>query len=146
MTDTAKRVEQALEYKEIFVSKGFTHHNVSTTDVIAHATVQMAYELSAQAIITPTESGYTSKVVSKYRPKATIIAYTPNDRVARHLNLRWGVVPVEGKAWDDVDEMIATATAASVRQGIVKQGDKTIITSGMKFGEGNTSTIRVHTI
>lgn len=146
MNVIAKRVEQALEYKEIFVSKGFTHHNVSTTDVIAHATVQMAYELSAQAIITPTESGYTSKVVSKYRPKATIIAYTPNDRVARHLNLRWGVVPVEGKAWDDVDEMIATATAASVRQGIVKQGDKTIITSGMKFGEGNTSTIRVHTI
>lgn len=146
MNVIAKRVEQALEYKEIFVSKGFTHHNVTTTDVIAHATVQMAYELSAQAIITPTESGYTSKVVSKYRPKATIIAYTPNDRVARHLNLRWGVVPVEGKAWDDVDEMIATATAASVRQGIVKQGDKTIITSGMKFGEGNTSTIRVHTI
>ena len=42
--------------------------------------------------------------------------------------------------------MIATATAAAVRKGIVKQGDKTVITSGMKFGEGSTSTIRVHTI
>ena len=146
MNTIAKRVEQALEYKEIFISKGFTHHNITTTDVIAHATVQMAYELSAEAIITPTESGYTSKVVSKYRPKATIVAYTPSDRVARHLNLRWGVVPIEGKAWDDVDEMIATATAAAVRKGIVKQGDKTVITSGMKFGEGSTSTIRVHTI
>ena len=146
MNTIAKRVEQALEYKEIFISKGFTHHNITTTDVIAHATVQMAYELSAEAIITPTESGYTSKVVSKYRPKATIVAYTPSERVARHLNLRWGVIPVEGKAWDDVDEMIATATAAAVRKGIVKQGDKTIITSGMKFGEGSTSTIRVHTI
>ena len=146
MNTIAKRVEQALEYKELFVSRGFTHHNITTTDVIAHATVQMAYELSAQAIITPTESGYTSKVVSKYRPKATIVAYTPSDRVARHLNLRWGVVPIEGKAWDDVDEMIATATAAAVRKGIVKQGDKTVITSGMKFGEGSTSTIRVHTI
>lgn len=145
MNTIAKRVETALEYKKLFLDKGFARQN-TTTDVIAHATVQMAYELHAEAIITPTESGYTAQVVSKYRPEATIVAYTPSERVARHLNLRWGVVSVEGKAWDDIDEMIATATAAAVRQGIVKQGDKTIITSGMKFGEGSTSTIRVHTV
>ncbi len=145
MDTVAKRVEQALEYKKIFVEKGFTRQNTNT-EVIAHATVQMAYELSAAAIITPTESGYTAKVVSKYRPQASIIAYTPSDRVARHLNLRWGVIPLKGRDWDDVDEMIATATAAAVDKGIVKQGDKTIITSGMKFSEGNTSTIRVYTI
>ncbi len=145
MNTVAKRVEQALEYKKIFVEKGFTRQN-TTTEVIAHATVQMAYELNAAAIFTPTESGYTAKVVSKYRPQADIIAYTPSDRVARHLNLRWGVVPLKGADWDDVDEMIATATAAAVRAGIVKQGDKTIITSGVKLSEGNTSTIRVHTI
>lgn len=145
MNTVAKRVEQALEYKKIFIEKGFTRQN-TTTEVIAHATVQMAYELNAQEIIAPTVSGYTAKVISKYRPQATIIAYTPDDRVARHLNLRWGVVPLKGRDWDDVDEMIATATAAAVEKGLAKQGDKTIITSGMKFSEGNTSTIRVYTI
>lgn len=147
MNTIATRVEQDLQYKDIFLAKGMSKaENPSTTDVIAHATVQMAYELNAAAIIAPTESGYTAEVISKYRPESTIIAYTPNQRVARHLNLRWGVAPIEGTAWDDVNEMIATATSAAVNQGLVKQGDKTIITSGMKFGEGNTSTIRVHTI
>lgn len=145
MDTVARRVERSLEYKKIFVEKGFARQN-TTTEVIAHATVQMAYELDAQEIFAPTVSGYTARVISKYRPQATIIAYTPDDRVARHLNLRWGVVPLKGRDWDDVDEMIATATAAAVEKGLAKQGDKTIITSGMKFSEGNTSTIRVYTI
>lgn len=145
MDSIAKRVEASLEYKHIFLNKGFAHQS-TTTDVIAHATVQMAYELDAQAILTPTESGYTSQVVSKYRPKASIIAYTPNKIVANHLNLRWGVVPIIGPEWNDVEEMISTATAAAVSQGILQKNDKTIITSGVKFAEGNTNSIRIHTV
>jgi len=145
MNKIAQRIETSLQYKKIFVRKGFEHQN-STTDAIAHATVQMAYELDAAAIITPTESGYTTRVVSKYRPKAAIVAYAPNEMVARHLNLRWGVYSVQGKSWNDIDEMISSATACAVRNGYAKRGDLTIITSGIKFGEGNTSSIRVHTI
>ena len=145
MAKIACRIETSLHYKKLFVGKGF-EHQASTTDAIAHATVQMAYELDAAAIITPTESGYTTKVVSKYRPKAAIVAYAPNDRVARHLNLRWGVYSVIGRPWHDIDEMISTATSGAVGHGYAKRGDLTIITSGIKFGEGNTSTIRVYTI
>ena len=145
MNSIAKRVESALEYKQIFLNKGFERQGI-TTDVIAHATVQMAYELDASAIITPTESGYTAKVISKYRPESTIVAYTPNGKVARHLNLRWGVVPIVGKEWNNVDEMISSVTAAALKKGFVKSGDKAIVTSGMKFAEGDTSTIRIHTI
>ena len=145
MAKIACRIETSLHYKKLFVGKGF-EHQASTTDAIAHATVQMAYELDAAAIITPTESGYTTKVVSKYRPKAAIVAYAPNDRVARHLNLRWGVYSVIGRPWNDIDEMISTATSGAVGHGYAKRGDLTIITSGIKFGEGNTSPIRVYTI
>lgn len=145
MNSIATRVESALEYKHIYLDKGFTRQN-TTTDVIAHATVQMAYELHAASIITPTKSGYTAQIVSKYRPEAMILAYTPNKEVAHHLNLRWGVVPVIGPDWNDVEEMIAIATKAASEKGVVKSGDKTIITYGVKFGEGNTSTIRIHTI
>ncbi|TCS79322.1 pyruvate kinase [Pectinatus cerevisiiphilus] len=145
MDSISKRVESALEYKHIFINKGFTRHS-TTTDVIAHATVQMSYELGAAAIIAPTESGYTAQIVSKYRPEATIIAYTPNEKVARHLNLRWGVIPIAGSDWDDVEEMITTASTAAIEKGIIKHGDKTIITSGVKFAEGNTSTIRIRTV
>ena len=145
MNRIAQRIESSLEYKELFVERGFQHME-SRTRAIAHATVQMAYELDAPAIITPTESGYTTKVVSKYRPKAAIVAYTPSEKALRQLNLRWGVYPVLGSMWSDADEMLSNATAAAVKEGLVQRGDMTIITSGVKAGKGNSSSVRVYNI
>lgn len=150
MNTIARRIEAALEYKDLFIERGFEHLK-SRTRAVAHATVQMAYELDAPAIITPTESGYTTKVVSRYRPKAAIIAYTPDERVVRQLNLRWGVYPILGTQWNDVDEMISNATAAAVKEEYVKRGDLTIVTSGIKLDNlsavgQNTNSIRVYSI
>ena len=145
MNRIAQRIESSLEYKEMFVERGLQHLK-SRTRAIAHATVQMAYELDVPAIITPTESGYTTKVVSKYRPKAAIVAYTPSEKALRQLNLRWGVYPVLGSMWSDADEMLSNATAAAVKEGYVQRGDMTIITSGVKAGKGNSSSVRVYNI
>jgi pyruvate kinase len=145
MNRIAMRIEQSLDYKKIFTSKSI-ERQPSTTDAIAHATVELAYELDAKAIITPTMSGYTTKVVSKYRPKCAIVAYASNDKVARHLNLRWGVYPVRGRSWHTVDEMTGSATQAALDHGYVDIGDKTIVTSGIKLSEGDTSSIRVYTM
>ena len=145
MNRIAQRIESSLEYKELYVERGL-HHLKSRTRAIAHATVQMAYELDVPAIITPTESGYTTKVVSKYRPKAAIVAYTPSEKALRQLNLRWGVYPVLGSMWSDADEMLSNATAAAVKEGLVERGDMTIITSGVKAGKGNSSSVRVYNI
>ena len=146
MDRIARRIESSLHYNTIYMGKGIAKHT-PTTEAIAHATVQMSYEIDAQAIITPTESGYTTQMVSKYRPKATIIAFTPHDEVARHLNLRWGVFPIEAAHnWDDVDEMTAMATTAAFDRGLLHRGDVTVITSGIKARSGNTSTIRVYTL
>lgn len=145
MNKIAHRIEASLHYRKLYVTKGFERQE-TTTDAIAHATVQMAYELDAAAIITPTQSGYTTRVVSKYRPKAVIIAFTEDDVTARHLNLRWGVYSVMGRPWHGIDEMINLSTQGAVDEGYVKYGDLTVITSGITFGQGNTSSIRVHTI
>ncbi len=144
MNRIALRIEDSLEYRKIFLHSGFGHQN-STTDAVAHATVQLAYELDAKAIITPTESGYTTRIVSKYRPKATIIAYTSSPRIMRQLNLRWGVYVLPGRPWHTQDEVIGAVTQSALDHGLVEMGDKTIVTSGIKVGEGNTSTIRVYT-
>ena len=145
MNKIAQRIESSLHYKKIFVNQGFAHLQ-NTTDAIAHATVQLAYELDASAIITPTETGYTTRVVSKYRPKAVIVAYAANERTARHLNLRWGVYAVKGQFWDNVNDMTNAATMAAQRYNSVKSGDVTIITSGITTGKGNTNSIRVYTM
>ncbi len=145
MNQIARRIEESLEYKEIFVQKG-VHRRNSQTDAIAHATVQLAYELNVDAIITPTKSGYTTRVVSKYRPKAPIIAFTQTSQVARHLNLRWGVFPIPGTPWLDIFQMINYSAESALEKGYVQKGDLVILTAGMKYGEGGTSSIRLHTI
>ena len=145
MNQIARRIEESLEYKEIFLNKGM-HRKNSQTDAIAHATVQLGYELNAAAIITPTKSGYTTRVVSKYKPKAPIIAFTQTDQVARHLNLRWGVFPISGTPWLDIVQMIDYSSTSALEHEYVQKGDLVILTAGMKYGEGGTSSIRLHTI
>ena len=145
MSRVARRIEGSLHYRSLLSERGIYRLD-NITDAVAHATVQMAYELSAGEIIAPTESGYTAKAISRYRPKADIVAYTTNEQVARHLNLRWGVYSVIGHKWNDEDEMISAATSTAVKRGLAHRGDVTIITSGIKMGMGNTSAIRVYTI
>ena len=145
MSRVAQRIEGSLHYRSLLSERGIYRLD-NITDAVAHATVQMAYELSAGEIIAPTESGYTAKAISRYRPKADIVAYTTNEQVARHLNRRWGVYSVIGHKWNDEDEMISAATSTAVKRGLAHRGDVTIITSGIKMGMGNTSAIRVYTI
>ncbi|MGP1471310.1 MAG: pyruvate kinase [Schwartzia sp. (in: firmicutes)] len=145
MDRIARRIESSLHYKAIFLDKGVEHH--AMTEAIAHATVQLSYELDAAVIVTPTESGYTTQMVSKYRPKAAIFAYTPYERVARHLNLRWGVLPKPAeRLWKDTVAMRRMATTAAKELGVLRPGDVTIITSGIKCVPGHTSAIRVYTV
>ena len=146
MATIALRTESSLHYKKMYEGTGLEELK-SRTRAVAHATVQMAMELDADAIITPTVSGYTARIISHYRPKSLIVAYTPDAKAMRQLNLRWGVYPIKAAGiWPDEGEMIANATAAAVEQGCVERGDLTIITSGIKSEEGNTNAIRVYTI
>ncbi len=145
MARMAERTERALSYREIIEGAGVERHK--TTEAIAHATVQLAYEVGAKLIITPTASGYTTRMVSKYRPKAEIFAFTPSEEVARHLNLRWGVeATASPRAWKDSEEMLALAAASAKAQGFIAAGDRAVVTSGIKVAAGNTNAIRVYTI
>ena len=145
MSTIAKRVDESIEYEKIFKRQG-VQKMFSQTDAISHATVQLAYELNAAAIITPTKSGYTTRSVSKYRPQAPIIAFTPNQQLARHLNLRRGVLAIPNVPILEQAELIEYATKNAVERGIVKEGDVVVMTSGIKYGMGGTSAIQMITI
>ena len=146
MNKIANRIESSLQYNALLLNKGIALQP-TTTDAISHATVQVAYEIDAKAIVTPTESGYTTKMVSKYRPKAPIIAVAPDKKTARSLNLRWGVYPIIGSRWSDTDEMIIGSVQNSVEAGYLKSGDLVVVTAGITLGApGNTNMIKVHTV
>ena len=119
----------------------------TVTEAISQAVANSALDLDAKAIITSTESGYTARMVSKYRPKAPIIAVTPVEHVMRSLQLVWGVIPVLGKPAETTDEMFDIAVNGAVESGLVKLGDTVIITAGVPVGRsGSTNLIKIHTV
>ena len=146
MVRIAMRTEESLKYNTLLLSKGITLQN-TTTDAISHATVQVAHELNAAAVITATEHGYTARMVSKYRPHATIIAVTPHEKTVRRMMLFWGVQPIIGVTTKNSDEMVQSSIMKSMDQGLVKEGDLVVVTAGVSAGmSGTTNMIRVHVV
>jgi len=146
MHNIASRAESALAHKEILSSRSKnTEHNM--TDAIGQSVAHTALNLDVDAIITPTESGHTARMISKYRPKAPIIAVTSHDYVSRCLALAWGVYPRMGKKAVTTDDMLDTAVEESLNSGIVASGDLVVITAGVPVGEaGTTNLMKIHVI
>lgn len=146
MHNIASRAEQALDHREILSARSKdTEHNI--TDAIGQSVAHTALNLEVNAIITPTESGHTARMISKYRPKAPIIAVTANETTKRRLALAWGVYPQMGKVSKTTDEMLDVAVEESVNSGLVKHGDLVVITAGVPVGEaGTTNLMKIHVV
>lgn len=130
-----------------FVRLTDSTERVSVTEAIGQAVCSMASRLGASAIITPTESGFTARMISKYRPATDIIAVTPDKRVARELLLVWGVVPIVGDSAQDTDELLDDAVGTALARGLITNGDLVVITAGVPVGRpGSTNLLKVHTV
>lgn len=146
MATIAERAEAALHYKEMLAVKGASVQE-TTTDAISHATAQIALDLGAAAIVVATETGYTARMVSKYRPKAAIAAVTPNEQAARRMQLLWGVNALIGPRSKDTDSMVQSSMQSAKTAGIVQEGDLVVLTAGVPIGTvGTTNMIRVHVV
>jgi pyruvate kinase len=149
MAQIAERAERAMFTQEIQSRRVSWRGQQNTiTGAISHAVETIAYDLNAKAIITPTQGGYTARMISKHRPGSVIIAVTPDEQVARRLCLSWGVYPVVIKPnTQSTDEMLATAVEGALSTGLVQSGDLVVITAGVPVGQtGTTNLIKVHTI
>lgn len=114
------------------------------TTAIAHATCHTAMDLEAAAIITVTLSGFTAEAVSRFKPGCPIVGCTLSGRVAKQLNLLWGVTPLLIQEEETTEELFADAVEEAGKAGLVKKGDKVVITAGVPMGvTGNTNMIRV---
>jgi pyruvate kinase len=118
--------------------------NLSIARAVGHAARDAAHNLDLAAIIAVTASGYTAQMVSRYRPRAPIIAITPDERVQRQLNLCWGVTPLLGSRTRSTDEMIANALQTVRERELVEKGDLVAIMAGTAGSEpGTTNLLRI---
>ena len=145
LSTIALRAEASLnEYG--YLQKIKPHPANVVTEAVGQASVKMAANLKAAVIISLTETGFTSRLISKYRPDCPILAITSLESVARKLSMNWGVIPVlyKGEPSDDARIEFAIST---VRQ-IVKadSGDILIMTAGHHEQAGGTDLVRVITL
>lgn len=146
MAEIAVTVEQNIDFEEV-MRGNISLRDESVTNAIGHATVASAYGLKARAILTPTASGATPVVISKFRPRAPIFAATHKEAVARRLALSWGVeCLVIDEAKNERDMFVMAIDALSKKEKI-KKNDILIITAGLPVGiSGNTNMMRVHVV
>ncbi|WP_414753604.1 pyruvate kinase [Anabaena sp. CCY 9910] len=146
MHDIATTTEKSLQEG----SKNCLSHEaggLSVTESVAEAVCRIAYETGAKAILCNTTSGSTAKLVSKYRPTTPIFALTPDETAYHQLALSWGVEPLLTPPVHNAEEMFMNLINTAVRTGLVHEGDKVVITSGVPIGKsGTTSLIKVHSI
>jgi pyruvate kinase len=117
------------------------------TEAISRATVEIAEQIGARAIVTSTMSGYTARMIARHRPSVPILAVTPVPATLRRLALVWGVQPALMPAVRNTDEMLGAASQAALQSGLAQPGDLLVITAGVPFGRpGHTNLLKVHRI
>ncbi|MGM8213578.1 pyruvate kinase [Virgibacillus sp. W0430] len=146
MSSIAVKTETALDHHLILKNRSKSV-DMTITDGISQSVTHTAKNLNVGAIITPTESGHTARMIAKYRPKAPIVAVTFSDTVNRQLSLVWGVYAVQGTEAKSTDEMLDIAIDRGLSTKLFHRGSKVIITAGVPVGEsGTTNLMKVHVI
>ena len=117
-----------------------------TKSVCYHA-AHMANEISAKAICTLTNSGYTAFQISAWRPQAHVLVFTSNKRILTQLNLLWGVKAFYYDAFESTDNTVQQVNAIAHEKGYVEKGDMLINLAAMPIKEkGMVNTLRVSVV
>jgi len=115
-----------------------------TSDAISRSSYFIAKELGAAVILTPTWSGRTACLVSRFRPKQPIVASTPNEATLDFLSFCWGVIPILIPSSDTLEEMMRYSMDAARKAGYLESGQQAVITGGVPLHvSGNTNFIKV---
>jgi len=121
-------------------------HALSIAETICESIAHAAEDLPMGAIAVFTESGNTARMISKYRPKADIYAFSHLLPVCNRMNLYWGVHPVQRRQAGTAEEMLAAAQQELLRQQRIKVGDVLGVVAGTQMASGSTNFMRLHAV
>lgn len=122
-----------------------THND--PTEAVALAAVTIANSLKVKAILTMSESGFTPKMVAKYRPKVPIYCASWNPKTQVQNAVVWGVQSLNMPPTSNTDEAVSFLIEGFKRRKLVKAGDRVVVTAGIPPGTiGNTNMVLVKTV
>lgn len=132
MTRVAQRIERDRSFERR--DREFLHDN-SVADAVGNAAVETASQLNAKFIVALTQSGFTARMVSRYRPHQFIVALTPNKKAVGQLILSYGCYPLEVPKFKSTSEVLKLVREVAVKHKLAKKGDRVVIAAGMPFGK-----------
>src|SRR3954447_18654893 len=119
---------------------------LSISETICESVAHAAQELDMRAISVYTETGTTARLISKYRPKTDIYAFSYIPAVCNRVNLLWGVTPVICDHTPVTDDMVRGAERLLWQRGVVHNGDVIGIVAGTRTSSGSTNFLRLHMV
>jgi pyruvate kinase len=145
MDRIARATEPDLPYGEWL----FTRTDQATQDVadsVAQSAVGAVYRLNLAALVVPTTSGRTARLVSAHRPNVPVLAISPRRETVRRLNLLFGITAILSDYEEDVRDLLDDCASLAVREGIAQSGQLVAIVAGMPDQELGTNLFEVHRI
>jgi len=130
MSHIVESTEQHLDY-DTFLKRAEGHKMRSASSALGYATVTTADNLGAKCIITPTVSGATARVVSKFKPRMDIVGVSPNEASLRRMQIYWGVRPLKSFQMDSTDDICNGAIELAAAKQYVETGDIVVLTAGI---------------
>ena len=106
MARIAEQTEKELPYGE-WLQNRTAHLSRDVADTVSYGVVAAAYQLGLAALVVPTRSGRTARLVSAHRPQVPILALSPRPETARRVNLLWGVTPGYNEEPETLEELLA---------------------------------------
>jgi pyruvate kinase len=145
MDRIARATEPDLRYGEWLFSRT-DQGTQEVADSVAQSAVGAVYRLGLKALVVPTTSGRTARIVSAHRPNVPILALSPRLETVRRLALLFGVTAVETKKVDDIRELLDDCAAVAAKHGIAHSGELIGITAGLPDQELGTNLFEVHRV
>ncbi|NCB64532.1 MAG: pyruvate kinase, partial [Clostridia bacterium] len=141
MVNIVTAAEDAIDYWGRFREYSLQAQTGNISDAITHTCCMTAMDLNAQVILAASKSGYTAKMICRYRPACPIITLTLSERVRRQLAISWGVHPYLSGNVDSTDRLFSMAVDVGKKEGVVSAGDTVVITAGVPIGESGTTNL-----
>lgn len=143
MAQIAKKTENDSIYRDLF--RGIhASDETETVDAIGRAVVDVAHATNAKAIVALSESGFTARMISRYRPSRPIVVFTPREETARRLALSFACHSFVASSFENLLDVVAESKHTLVHEKLASKGDHIIIAAGIPFGKvGGTNMMMV---
>lgn len=144
MAQICERAEEQLPVRHDYHDLG-TSGNVS--GAASFGAVEMAARVGATALVCPTNTGRSVRIMAAFRPSLPILAASPYDYVVRRTCFYWGVTGVQTEVQDGLAQICYDALRVARHSGLVEQNDRVVITAGdpvtSPFTEGTETATNV---